>query len=85
MYRVTFNKEPDGRFWMENRAVDEQFDPHSFFNLPTALEVFQPTLPKILKRRPEMIASNQQIQIQVQNQLGQILRITCQVLFNLHF
>ena len=71
MYRVTFNKEPDGRFWMENRAVDEQFDPHSFFNLPTT--------------KPEVIASNQQIQIQVQNQLGQILRITCQVLFNLHF
>lgn len=70
LYRVTFNKEPDGRFWMENSTADEQFDPHSFLNLPTA--------PKILKQKPEMITSNRQIQIQVHDQTGQIHRITCQ-------
>jgi hypothetical protein len=85
LYRVTFNKEPDGRFWMENRAADEQFDQHSFLNLPTALEVFQPTSPKILKRKSEMITPNQKIQVQVHLQTGKILRITCQVLFDQHF
>ena len=40
LYKVTFNKEPDERFWMQNRTADEQFDPQIFFDLPTALEVF---------------------------------------------
>ena len=85
MYKVTFNKEPDDRFWMQNRAADEQIDPQSFFDLPTALEVFQPTSPKILKRKSEMITPNQKIQVQVHLQTGKILRITCQVLFDQHF
>ena len=81
MYKVTFNKEPDERFWMQKKAADEQFDPHSFLYTPTATawEVFRPTSPKILKRKRETVTTNQKIQIRVQTQTSQIIRITCEV------
>jgi len=78
LYKVTFNKEPDERFWMQNRTADEQFDPQIFFDLPTAFEVFQPTSPKILKRKLETVTPNKKIQVRVHLQTGKILRITCQ-------
>ena len=87
MYKVTFNEEPDGRFWKENRDGGEKSDvsgPHRFSKLPTALEneEFQSTSTKILKRKRETVTTSQKIQIRVirvQTQTGQIIRITCEV------
>ena len=85
MYKVTFNEEPDERFWMENRAGGRQFNtsgPTIFSELPSALEneSFQPTSPKVLKRKREMVTTNKDIQIQVQTETGKIIRVNCQVL-----
>ena len=85
MYKVTFNEEPDERFWIENRADGRQFDtsgPTSFSELLSALEneSFQPTSPKVLKRKREMVTTKKNIQIEVQTETGQIIRINCQVL-----
>ena len=84
MYKLTFNEEPDGRFWKENRAGWGQSDTRGarrFSKLPTALEneEFQSTSPKILKRKRETVTTCQKIQIRVQTQTGQIIRISCEV------